>query len=69
MIANDIDSEELKKPSVHADLAVHADAKDLLEQLDGALDEILEKEGNQLAESLSKKGESSFLTAEKAFRA
>ena len=39
MIANDIDSEELKKPSVHADLAVHADAKDLLEQLDGALDE------------------------------
>lgn len=57
MIANDIDSEELKKPSVHADLAVHADAKDLLEQLDGALDEILEKEGNQLAESLSKKGE------------
>ena len=57
VIANDIDSEELKKPSVHADLAVHADAKDLLEQLDGALDEILEKEGNQLAESLSKKGE------------
>lgn len=56
VIANDIDSEELKKPSVHADLAVHADAKDLLEQLDGALDEILEKEGNQLAESLSKKG-------------
>ncbi|WP_419043223.1 thiamine pyrophosphate-binding protein, partial [Enterocloster sp.] len=46
VIANDIDSEELKKPSVHADLAVHADAKDLLEQLDGALDEILEKEGN-----------------------
>ena len=26
VIANDIDSEELKKPSVHADLAVHADA-------------------------------------------
>ena len=43
VIANDIDSEELKKPSVHADLAVHADAKDLLEQLDGALDEILGK--------------------------
>ncbi len=57
VIVNDIDSEELKKPSVHADLAVHADAKDLLEQLDRALDEILEKEGNQLAESLSKKGE------------
>lgn len=56
VIANDIDSEELKKPSVHADLAVHADAKDLLEQLDRVLDEILEKEGNQLADSLSRKG-------------
>lgn len=56
VIVNDIDSEELKKPSVHADLAVHADAKDLLEQLDRVLDEILEKEGNQLADSLSRKG-------------
>lgn len=54
---------------MHADLAVHADAKDLLEQLDGALDEILEKEGNQLAESLSKREKSSSLTAEKVFRA
>ncbi len=57
VIVNDIDSEELKKPSVHADMAVHADARDLLEQLDRALDEILEKEGNQLPESLSRKGE------------
>ena len=57
VIVNDIDSEELKKPSVHADMAVHADAGDLLEQLDRALDEILEKEGNQLPESLSRKGE------------
>lgn len=57
VIVNDIDSEELKKPSIHADMAVHADAGDLLEQLDRALDEILEKEGDQLPESLSRKGE------------
>ncbi|MDD3252690.1 MAG: thiamine pyrophosphate-binding protein [Lachnospiraceae bacterium] len=31
VIVNDIDEEELKKPSVHIDLPVHADAKDLLE--------------------------------------
>lgn len=30
VIVNDIDPEELKKPSVHTDMAVHADAKDLL---------------------------------------
>lgn len=32
-IVNDIDPEELKKPSVHVDMAVHADAKDLLEMM------------------------------------
>ena len=37
VIVNDIDVEELKKPSVHCDLAVHADAKDLLEVLDRLL--------------------------------
>lgn len=30
VIVNDIDMEELKKPSVHVDMPVHADAKDLL---------------------------------------
>lgn len=38
-IVNDIDQEELKKPSVHIDMAVHADVKDLLEQLERVLDE------------------------------
>ena len=38
-IVNDIDPEELKKPSVHIDMAVHADVKDLLEQLEWVLDE------------------------------
>lgn len=38
-IVNDIDPEELKKPSVHIDMAVHADVKDLLEQLEAVLDE------------------------------
>ncbi len=40
VIVNDIDIEELKKPSIHADLRVHADAKDLLI----AMKSILEKE-------------------------
>ena len=38
-IVNDIDPEELKKPSVHIDMAVHADVKDLLDQLERVLDE------------------------------
>lgn len=29
-IVNDVDMEELKKPSVHVDMGIHADAKDLL---------------------------------------
>ena len=31
VIVNDIDSEELKKPSVHSDMQVHADVKDLFD--------------------------------------
>lgn len=33
VIVNDIDAEELRKPSVHCDLAVHADARQLLKCL------------------------------------
>ena len=39
VIYNDIDAEELKKPSVHTDMPVHADVKDLLEKLEAVLDE------------------------------
>ena len=39
VIANDIDSEELKKPTLHIDLPVWGDAKDLLEKLDAAVSE------------------------------
>lgn len=39
VIYNDIDEEELKKPSVHADMRIHADAKDLLEVLNSVLEE------------------------------
>ena len=39
VIVNDIDAEELKKPSVHVDMPVHADVKDLLEELEAVLDE------------------------------
>lgn len=52
VIVNDIDEEELKKPSVHSDMRVHADAKDLLEQMDLVLDRVLaEEEGNLLRAS------------------
>lgn len=37
-IINDIDPEELKKPSVHIDMPVQADVKDLLEVMDRVLD-------------------------------
>lgn len=40
VIVNDVDAEELKKPSIHSDMRVHADAKDLLE----TLNDYLEKE-------------------------
>ena len=40
VIVSDVDAEELKKPSIHADMRVHADAKDLLE----TLNDYLEKE-------------------------
>lgn len=38
-IVNDIDPEELKKPSVRIDMPVHADVKNLLEQIETVLDE------------------------------
>ena len=34
MIVNDIDAEELKKPTLHVDMPVHADVKDLLTVMD-----------------------------------
>lgn len=37
VIMNDVDCEELKKPSLHVEMPVWADAKDLLEKLDAAL--------------------------------
>ena len=66
VIVNDIDEEELKKPSVHVDMRVHGDAKELLAQLNVALDQILEKEGNSLPFSLSRPGNGRYLAEEKA---
>ncbi len=45
VIVNDIDEEELKKPSVHSDMRIHADARDLLEQMEKVLDRILGTRG------------------------
>ena len=38
VIVNDIDAEELKKPTIHVDMPVWGDAADLLEKLDKRLD-------------------------------
>lgn len=38
-IINDIDAEELKKPTLHVDMPVHADVKDLLETIEEVLKE------------------------------
>ncbi len=56
VIVNDIDEEEIKKPSVRCHMPVHADAKDLLERLNEELDQILEEE-KDLPESVSRPGE------------
>lgn len=39
VMVNDVDAEELKKPSVHADMRIHADAKNLLETLEAYLEQ------------------------------
>ncbi len=39
VIMNDIDANELKKPTLHVDMPVWGDAKELLEKLDKAIDE------------------------------
>ncbi|SET79132.1 acetolactate synthase-1/2/3 large subunit [[Clostridium] aminophilum] len=44
VICNDIDAEELKKPTLHVDMPVHADVKDLLT----VMDEILTEEGDSV---------------------
>ncbi|HBM47943.1 MAG TPA: acetolactate synthase [Lachnoclostridium sp.] len=43
VIMNDVDPEELKKPSVHVDMPVHADAKDLMETMAVVLREEYDK--------------------------
>lgn len=47
VIVNDVDDQELLKPSVHSDMRIHADAKDLLEQLDQVLDQVLQASGQR----------------------
>jgi acetolactate synthase-1/2/3 large subunit len=44
VIVNDIDDEELKKPSVHADMRIHADVKELLTVLEEVLDSEFQSE-------------------------
>lgn len=46
-IINDVDAEELKKPDIHVDLPVWADAKDLLEAIERNLDNVEEEDTQQ----------------------
>lgn len=39
IIVNDVDAEELKKPTIHIDMKVHADVKDLLTVMEEVLEE------------------------------
>lgn len=55
VIVNDVDQEELKKPSVHSDMRIHADAKDLLETMARVLKE--EQEAGRLPLPLFDGGE------------
>lgn len=50
VIVNDIDAEELKKPSVHSDMTIHADAKELLTVMAEVLEE--KKEHGELPNSV-----------------
>ena len=44
VIVNDIDQEELKKPSIHADMRIHADVKELLTVLEEVIDSEFDSE-------------------------
>lgn len=55
VIVSDVDREELKKPSVHSDMRIHADAKDLLETMAQVLKE--EQEAGRLPMPLFDGGE------------
>lgn len=55
VIVNDVDAEELKKPSVHADMRVHADAGNLLKEMAGYLKR--EQEAGNLPNPVFKGGE------------
>lgn len=47
VIVNDVDAEELKKPTLHVDMPVHADVKDLLTVMEELLSEESQKEDSQ----------------------
>lgn len=53
VIVNDVDEEELKKPSVHSDMKIHADAKDLLEMMA----KVLEADGAETGHPVFSGGE------------
>lgn len=46
-IINDVDAEELKKPDIHVDFPVWADAKDLLEAIERNLDNVADEDIQQ----------------------
>ena len=53
MIMVDVDQAELKKPTLHVDMPIWADAKDFLEKMDKAITDTLIYFGEGMAYSLS----------------
>lgn len=47
VIVNDVDAEELKKPTLHVDMPIHADVKELLTVMEELLSEESQKEDSQ----------------------
>lgn len=62
VIVNDIDAEELKKPTLHVDMPVHADVKDLLEAMERVLDAEGTREGAAPISEESKKAQEEWLS-------
>lgn len=59
VIVNDVDAEELKKPTLHVDMPVHADVKDLLTVMEELLSEESRTEDSQAEKAVESQAEDS----------
>lgn len=64
VIVNDVDAEELKKPTIHIDMKVHADVKDLLSVLEEVLEEKAARDESSAAQDESSAAQDESSTAQ-----